>query len=129
MKASVELTEKPIAEMALLRSRALPRDAGAVVCFVGSVRDSEPDGPISGLEYEAFAPMAEHQFRRLLETISGKWPIVSVRVVHRVGRVGPGEPSVWVEVIAPHRQEAFEACQWLIEEMKRGVPIWKKPLR
>ena len=71
--------------------------------------------------------MAEHQFNLLFDAIAAKWPIESVRLVHRIGVVRVNEASLWVEIIAPHRGEAFAACQWLIDEMKRVVPIWKKP--
>ena len=99
---------------------------GAVVSFAGVVRDSEADAPIQALEYESFQAMAEHQFHRLFDEVANRWPVESVRLVHRLGRVPAGEPSLWVEVVAPHRGEAFAACQWLIDEMKRVVPIWKK---
>jgi molybdopterin synthase catalytic subunit len=72
--------------------------------------------------------MAEHQFNLLFDVIGKRWPIESVRLVHRTGVVLVNEPSLWVEMVAPHRGEAFEACQWLIDEMKRTVPIWKKPV-
>ena len=63
----------------------------------------------------------------LFDEIEKRWPIESIRVVHRLGLVPVNEPSLWVEVIAPHRGEAFAACQWLIDQMKQVVPIWKKP--
>jgi molybdopterin synthase catalytic subunit len=63
-----------------------------------------------------------------VDQIEKRWPIESIRVVHRIGIIKVNEPSLWVEVIAPHRGEAFAACQWLIDEMKKVVPIWKKPL-
>ena len=72
--------------------------------------------------------MAEHQINLLLDEMARRWPIESVRLVHRVGVVKANDPSLWVEVAAPHRGEAFEACRWLIDEMKRVVPIWKKPV-
>jgi molybdopterin synthase catalytic subunit len=72
--------------------------------------------------------MAEHQFHLLFDEMEKRWPIESVRLLHRIGVVKAGEPSLWVEVIAPHRGESFAACQWLIDEMKRVVPIWKKIL-
>ena len=83
---------------------------------------------ISALEYETFQRMAEHQINLLFDELAKRWPIESVRLVHRVGLVKVSEPSLWVEVIAPHRGEAFAACQWLIDEMKRVAPIWKKPV-
>jgi molybdopterin synthase catalytic subunit len=70
--------------------------------------------------------MAEHQFGLLLDAIEKRWPVESVRLVHRIGMVKVNEPSLWVEVVAPHRGEAFAACQWLIDEMKKVVPIWKR---
>ena len=76
--------------------------------------------------YETFQKMAQHQFGLLFDELEKRWPIESVRLIHRVGIVKVNEPSLWVEVIAPHRGEAFAACQWLIDEMKRVVPIWKK---
>lgn len=101
---------------------------GAAIYFLGVVRDIEGNAAISAIEYETFQRMAEHQFKLLFDELEKRWPIESVRLVHRVGVVKVNEPSLWVEVIAPHRGEAFAACQWLIDEMKRVVPIWKKPL-
>ena len=101
---------------------------GAVVYFLGVVRGTEGDKSIRAIEYEAFVRMAEHQFNVLFDQIEKSWPVESIRLVHRVGVVEVNEPSLWVEIIAPHRGEAFAACQWLIDEMKRVVPIWKKPV-
>ena len=72
--------------------------------------------------------MARHQFGLIFDAIEKRWPVESVRLVHRIGVVPVNEPSLWVEVVAPHRPEAFDACQFLIDEMKKKVPIWKKPL-
>jgi len=101
---------------------------GAVVCFTGVVRGSEPEGPIQALDYEVFERMAVHQFGLIFDEVEKRWPVESIRLVHRIGVVNAGEPSLWVEVIAPHRGGALEACAWLIDEMKRVVPIWKRPL-
>jgi len=101
---------------------------GAVIYFVGVVRGTEENKDITAIDYEAFQRMAEHQFQTILQEIEQRWPIESVRLVHRIGVVKVNEPSLWVEVVAPHRAEAFAACQFLIDEMKRLVPIWKKPL-
>ena len=99
---------------------------GAAVYFLGVVRDTEQDSIIKALEYESFQAMAEHQFHLLFDQIEKRWPIESIRVMHRIGLIKVNEPSLWVEIIAPHRGEAFAACQWLIDEMKKVVPIWKK---
>lgn len=128
MKRALTLTHAALDEAALVATRAMSGGMGAVVYFAGAVRGEEGAETISALEYEAFAPMAEHQFHKLFDELERRWPVESVRLVHRLGLVRVGEVSLWVEVIAPHRGEAFAACQWLIDEMKRVVPIWKKPL-
>src|ERR1043165_5746092 len=128
MKSDLAIVTAPIDEATLLAGRKASPGMGAAVYFVGMVRGTEQGTAIEGLEYEAFVRMAEHQFRLLFQEIEKRWPIESVRLVHRIGMVKVNEPSLWVEVIAPHRGEAFAACQWLIDEMKRVVPIWKKPL-
>ena len=127
MRREIIITSELIDEAALLARREASAGMGAVVCFIGMVRETEQEKVVSGLEYECFERMAEHQFGLLFDEIEKRWPIESVRLIHRTGLVKVNEPSLWVEVIAPHRGEAFAACQWLIDEMKRVVPIWKKP--
>jgi molybdopterin synthase catalytic subunit len=122
------ITSEPIYEPALIAQRTISSSMGAVVCFLGVVRGTEEGSVISAIEYEAFGRMAEHQFNLLFDEVEKRWPVESVRLVHRLGLVKANEPSLWVEVVAPHRGEAFAACQWLIDEMKRVVPIWKKPI-
>ena len=127
MKRQLIITTEPIDEAALLAQRGMSDGMGAAIYFAGVVRGTEGERNISAIEYEAFHQMAEHQFHLLFDQIEQRWPVESVRLVHRLGLVKVNEPSLWVEVIAPHRGEAFAACQWLIDEMKRVVPIWKKP--
>ena len=126
MKRQLSITSEPIDERALLNERTASRDMGAVVYFLGLVRATEQNAPISAIDYEAFGSMAEHQFNLLFDEMERRWPIHAVRLVHRLGVVKANEPSLWVEIVAPHRGEAFAACQWLIDEMKRVVPIWKR---
>lgn len=128
MHRQLTITAAPIDEAALLRQRTMSDGMGAAVYFLGVVRDNEEGKKISAIEYEAFEKMVTHQFNLLFDGMEKKWPLESVRLVHRVGVVKVNEPSLWVEIIAPHRGEAFAACQWLIDEMKRVVPIWKKPV-
>jgi len=128
MHRELTITNAQIDEAALLRSREFSNGMGAVIYFLGVVRGSEEGAAINAIEYEAFQRMAEHQFDLIFDEMEKRWPIESVRLVHRIGTVKVNEPSLWVEVIAPHRGEAFAACQWLIDEMKRVVPIWKKPV-
>jgi molybdopterin synthase catalytic subunit len=122
------ITKEPIDESALIAQRQMSAGMGAAIYFVGVVRDSEEGATISAIEYEAFERMVERPFELIFQQIEKRWPIESVRLVHRIGVVKVNEPSLWVEVIAPHREEAFAACQWLVDEMKRVVPIWKRPL-
>lgn len=128
MKRQLTITSQPIDEAALLRERKASDKMGAAIYFLGIVRGTEVEQKISAIEYEAFQKMAEHQFHLLFDEVQKRWPIESIRLVHRIGMVKVNEPSLWVEVVAPHRGEAFAACQWLIDEMKRVVPIWKKPV-
>lgn len=128
MRRQLTLTQEPIDEARLVGERAISGGAGAVVYFTGTVRSAEAGAAISAIDYEAFLPMAEHQFGLLFDQIEARWPVESVRLVHRLGPVRVNEPSLWVEVVTPHRAEAFAACQFLIDEMKRVVPIWKKPM-
>ena len=128
MKRSLLITSSPIDEAALIAERQMSSGMGAVVYFAGVVRDSEGQASISAIDYEAFQKMAEHQFGKIFDEIAKRWPVESVRLIHRIGIVKVNEPSLWVEVIAPHRGEAFAAGQFLIDEMKRTVPIWKRPV-
>jgi molybdopterin synthase catalytic subunit len=126
MRIELTICGEKIDERALLQKRIMSEGMGAAVYFAGAVRGTEGGHAISAIEYEAFRQMAEHQFGLIFEQAGKRWPIESIRLAHRVGRVEVGEASVWVEVIAPHRDEAFAACQFIIGEMKRVVPIWKK---
>ena len=128
MKRQLTITTEVIDETALLGQRQMSAGMGTAVYFAGVVRGIEADTAIHAIEYEAFQRMVDHQFEIIFQQIEKRWPIESMRIVHRVGVVKVNEPSLWVEVIAPHRGEAFAACQYLIDEMKRVVPIWKKPL-
>lgn len=127
MRRDLQLVREPLDEDVLRRGRSAFAGAGAVLQFLGIVRGTEGSDAIRALDYEAFEPMAVHQFEKLFDALERRWPRVeSVRLVHRVGIVPVGEASLWVEIVSPHRGEAFESCQWLIDEMKRVVPIWKQ---
>ena len=128
VKRQLIITTERINEPQLLAERTMSNGMGAAVCFLGVVRGEEDGKTISAIEYEAFQKMVEHQFNLLFDEMEKRWPIESVRLVHRIGIVKVNEPSLWVDVVAPHRGEAFAACQWLIDEMKRVVPIWKRPV-
>jgi molybdopterin synthase catalytic subunit len=102
--------------------------AGALVVFWGAVRATENGREISGIDYEAHRPMAEHQMRLVAESAAKKFEVRDIFVRHRIGFVAAGEPSVVVRVAARHRGAAFSASQWIMDELKRVVPIWKRPV-
>ncbi|MCG3150234.1 MAG: hypothetical protein PCFJNLEI_03715 [Verrucomicrobiae bacterium] len=121
--AELEITDQP------LTAEKFTGDAGAVVIFWGVVRGQEAGQPISALDYSAYREMAEHQFRKLIAETKHRWPLKQVRVVHRLGVVPVGEASLLVRVESRHRGEAFAAAQFLIDELKQKVPIWKAAVR
>tara|TARA_B110001454_G_C12553161_1_gene364464 strand:- start:347 stop:736 length:390 start_codon:yes stop_codon:yes gene_type:complete len=127
MKTQLSITSEAIDEHFLITDRETSVSAGAVIVFQGIVRNMEDGMPINAIDYESFNEMACHQFELIFEDIDRQWPIESVRLVHRIGVVPVNEPSLWVEIITAHRAEAFAACQFLIDEMKVRVPIWKQP--
>ena len=101
--------------------------AGGVVIFSGVVRNETGGRPVKFLEYEAHAPMAEGKMREIGESVHARWQGVKrVAILHRVGRLEIGEASVLIAVSAAHRGEAFEACRYAIDTLKRTVPVWKK---
>ena len=103
----------------------VPADIGGVAVFWGVVRDRENGNPIRALEYTAYQQMADHQFQAILVAARQNWSIGRVRVVHRLGTIPVGEPSLLVRVESAHRGEAFAAAQFIIDELKQKVPIWK----
>jgi molybdopterin converting factor subunit 1 len=100
--------------------------AGGIDIFLGTTRDE--DQKLLALDYESYETMARKQLRALAEAAHGKWPIISLVILHRLGRVPVGEASVLIAVSTPHRAEAFEACRWIIDQLKKDVTIWKKEI-
>lgn len=126
-EAEALLSEAPIAlEVAAARVRA--PGLGAVVAMEGAVRDSEDGRPVAAITYEAYAPMAEKVIRRALDEAERRWK-VRAAARHRVGVVRVGQPAVVVAAAGTHRPEAFEACRFLIDEIKGKAPIWKARYR
>ena len=110
---------------------ALERDmgraaAGALVTIHGWVRDHNQGRSVTALEYEAYAPMAQAEGEKIALEAERRFEVEAVRCLHRVGRLAVGETAVWVGVAAAHREAAFRACSYIIDEVKTRVPIWKK---
>jgi molybdopterin synthase catalytic subunit len=121
----IRLTSDPI-DYAALTESVRSTDSGAVVLFMGTVREMTEGRRTSALDYDAYTPMAEAKLNELETQARARWPIDKVAIVHRMGRLELGEVSVAVAVSCPHRHQAFEAARFLIDELKVTVPIWKK---
>jgi molybdopterin synthase catalytic subunit len=121
----IHLTTEPI-DYALLTEKVRRNDCGAVVTFLGTVRDLTNDQVTVALDYEAYPAMAEKKMAEIERETRARWPVGEMALVHRLGRLDVGEVSVAVSVSCPHRAEAFEACRFAIDRLKELVPIWKK---
>jgi molybdopterin synthase catalytic subunit len=99
---------------------------GGTTLFVGSVRAGKDDGAVEAIEYSAYEAMLEAEFGRIVAEAEARWAGSRVRAVHRLGIVPLGDASIVVAAAAPHREAAFEACRYVIEEAKRRLPVWKK---
>lgn len=120
------IVEGPI-DIAGTISGSMRPDCGAVAVFIGATREDETDAArVKYLEYEAYRPMAESKLEEISDEISNRWEVRQVSIVHRLGRVDPGEASVVIVVSAPRRGPAFEAIRYAIERIKEIVPIWKR---
>jgi molybdopterin synthase catalytic subunit len=118
------LSDKPF-DTTTLRAELLDARVGAYASFEGWVRNHNAARNVEGLRYEAYAAMAEAEGERILEDALAKFDILDVRCVHRIGDLAIGELAVWVGVTAGHRDAAFAACRFVIDEVKSRVPIWK----
>ena len=99
---------------------------GAAAVFVGTMRDFNEGDAVVGMKLEHYPGMTERELERLLVQAGERWDLVDGLILHRVGELRPDEPIVLVAVWSAHRKDAFEACRWLMEELKSNVPFWKK---
>jgi len=127
----IELTNEPI-DITSVARRVVPPECGATVTLDGYARRFTKDkasGEVLETEYlvyEAYEPMAVKEMEKLIEQAKSEFEIANVGIVHRLGKLEIGETSVVISVASPHRRAAFAACEWLIKELKKTVPIWKK---
>ncbi len=121
----IQLTREEIDIHALTES-VRSDQSGAVILFLGTVRELTGGKKTSALDYEAYPEMAELKLQELEQQARERWPIDRVALVHRLGHLELGEVSVAVAVSCPHRHQAFDAARFLIDELKAWVPIWKK---
>ena len=123
--ARFELAETPF-DTATLRARLLDARVGGYASFEGWVRDHNDGRAVNGLHYEAYAALAGAEGEKVLAEALEKFDILDAACVHRTGDLAIGELAVWVGVAAAHRDAAFAACRYIIDEVKSRVPIWKR---
>ena len=122
--ARFRLADTPF-DTATLRAELLDERVGGYASFEGWVRNHNADRRVLGLRYEAYAALAEAEGEKVLAEAMERFAVLDARCVHRVGDLAIGELAVWVGVSAPHRDAAFAACRYIIDEVKARVPIWK----
>ena len=121
----IEITDNPI-NIAGIHSLLSNEDCGAQVVFTGTTRRMTANRETVRLEYDCYRPMAIKELESLRDEAMTRWPIKTCVIVHRIGVVEIGQASIAVGVASPHRKDAFEAAQWIMDTLKRKVPIWKK---
>lgn len=119
------MVDRPIEPAALLREVSDHRN-GASVLFVGTVRELNDGAPVTGLDYSAYGAMAQRELGDILAEAARRWETTDIVVEHRIGELGLGDVSVAIAAAHPHRGQAFEAARYVIEELKRRAPIWKR---
>ncbi|HVA24060.1 MAG TPA: molybdenum cofactor biosynthesis protein MoaE [Chloroflexota bacterium] len=121
----IRVQAEPLDLPELIRAVEHP-SAGGLVTFSGVVRDHHDGKHVTGIAYEAYGQMAEAKMRQIAEDAERRWPHCRIAILHRTGKLEIGEASVLIAVSAPHRAEAFDACEYAIDTLKQIVPIWKK---
>lgn len=119
------LTTSPI-DPATVLAQIASNEAGAVVLFLGTTRESTNGRRTASLDYECYPEMAEKKLAELEAEARRRWPLVGCQIVHRLGHLELGEASIAIAVSSPHRAAAFAAGQWLIDTIKEVAPIWKQ---
>ena len=128
MKSPARITKTPIDIESILQEVG-DDSAGGTVVFVGTIRNISGGKPVDELEYETYKEMGEKKVSEIESEAKARWPVKKIRAVHRYGKLKVGEVSVVVAVSSEHRKEAFEACRYVIDKMKRTLPLWKKESR
>ena len=121
----VDVSPEPI-DLTLLFAFVASPQAGAIVSFIGTIREFNRGKKVTALTYEAYEPMAKKELMRIAEEMLSRWQLCKVAIVHRTGTLSVGKISVAIFVSAPHRSDAFEAARYAIERIKEIVPIWKR---
>ena len=120
------ITSKEIDIKIISKSFDESGDSGATVIFVGTVRNYSENGRVLGMNYESYIGMAEERIKKIEYSVQKMWNIKKINIIHRIGDLNVGDPSVMIAISTPHSKDAFEACQFILEKIKHDVPIWKK---
>lgn len=124
---NVIITSEPI-DFARVITSVMRKDCGGIVTFIGSIRDNFEGKPVKGVEVEAYDEMAVADLQAIIDKAKRWHSIAEATIVHRTGKLSPGDVVVVIAVSAPHRKDAFDACRDIIESMKKSTPIWKQEL-
>lgn len=123
----ITISDKPLDVQAVIEA-VRTESAGAINLFIGTVRNQTAQKNVVGLDYEAFEAMAIKKMQEIADEAKAKFPVLSVAMAHRVGKLKLGEIAVVIAVATPHRAESFAACKFIIDTLKEVVPIWKKEI-
>ncbi len=122
---SFQISSTPLEKIKLKTNFSSPK-AGAFSCFEGLVRDHNHGQKVLSLEYQAHQRLCQKEAQKILKEASKKFDVIEMKCFHRIGKLKVGELAVWVGVTASHRDDSFKACRYLIDEIKKRLPIWKK---
>ena len=125
MEYEIKILQTPLRVKEVYKS-CCDGGAGAVNMFIGTVRNKTQSKAVLRLEYEAYESMAAKELLKLANQAAEKWPVLKIVIHHRVGILHIGDEAVVIAVSTPHRKDSFEACQYIIDTLKKTVPIWKK---
>lgn len=129
MKPAVRLQPEDFSQdEEILALRASSKRMGGIATFIGCARDFSEGREVTQISFDAYGSMALAEMNKLRDEAIAKFALLDARLVHRVGTVGAGEQIVFIATGAEHRAAALQACQWLIDELKQRVPIWKKEI-
>ena len=119
------LSPTPLDSLKLSQDFTAP-GAGAFTCFEGRVRDNNKGESVVALDYEAYEPLCRAEMEKIFVEAQSRFAVIDIKAAHRTGKLKVGELAVWVGVLAAHRDEAFTACRYALDELKKRLPIWKK---
>jgi len=123
----IKITDQILDRDQIIRSVEV-NEAGGICSFIGTVRNQTANKNVLRLEFETYKEMALKELLKISNQINEKWSVLQIAIHHRTGVINIGEDAVVIAVSAPHRKEAFEACQYAIDTLKQTVPIWKKEI-